>query len=129
MPEDTPPGRQKLSQVPSWIMLGFICGVIVMWGFRSDPEPASKAEPELANTSSTVAATSSEPAGVNVAALTTDPSLSAVEALFDQYRDFAFWDEGLTEIAVWNTATNAFSDHFEITRTETGTYFRTIAGF
>ena len=34
--------RKSLSQVPSWIMLGFVVGVITMWLFRSSPEPQTE---------------------------------------------------------------------------------------
>ena len=52
--------------------------------------------------------------------------MQVVEALFEQHRAWAFWDHGATQIALWNGATGAFTDFFEIRRTEEGTYYRTL---
>ncbi|MCC5023954.1 MAG: hypothetical protein J6386_14730 [Candidatus Synoicihabitans palmerolidicus] len=57
------------------------------------------------------------------------PSIEIVEALFEEYRDWAFWSDGRTQVAVWNSANLGFSDHFEIVRTDDGYYFRPILRF
>jgi hypothetical protein len=117
--EDRPP-----SAVPSWIMLGFVMGVLVMLGWRRDQERGAEPAPPA------VVQVEPEPPNpateTNTLRVEDQPSLNIVEALFEQYRAYAFWEEDRTEIAVWNTRTLAFSDAFEVLRTDTGTYFKSI---
>lgn len=116
--------RKNLSQVPSWLMVGFLGGVVTMWLFRSSaPEPVHvpvAVEPTVAVTVETV------PAEETVAA---EASLAFAEAIFDTYRDWVFWTDDKTQVAVWNTATMEFSDRFEVIRTLEGDYFRSIPEF
>lgn len=127
MSAEIPPPRPKLSQAPSWIMVGFVVGVLAVWGFKPDgrapaADTAAPAVPAPARVEPVIESS-------NASSLDGRPSLVVVEALFEQYRDYAFWENEMTEIAVWNITTNAFSDHFEIVRTNTGTYYRPIDGF
>src|SRR5690606_24948517 len=46
---------------------------------------------------------------------------------FEQYRQYAFWEDDRTEIAIWNSRTLDFTDFFEVLRTDTGTYYRSIS--
>ena len=124
MTEETPPETRPPSAVPSWIMLGFVMGVLVMLGWRRDrdrngepaPPPAAQVEPERPSPAT----------ATNELHVEDQPSLNIVEALFEQYRAYAFWEDDRTEIGVWNTRTLAFSDTFEVLRTDTGTYFKSI---
>lgn len=133
MSSTSPPDKANLSQVPSWVLVGFLVGVVTMWFFyRSHRESAVSAEPE-ASAVSDPAATPAAKAGAdqpaNPLAVPGKPSLVRVEALFDTFRDWAFWTDHRTEIAVWNSSTASFSDHFEVLRTEDGDFFRSIPGF
>ena len=120
--------RASLSHVPSWILIGFGLGALTVWGFLSRPEPPPPVTPPAADVDATAATPLASPATPrrNPAALTDRPSLQVVEALFEQHRAWAFWDNGATQIALWNGATGAFTDFFEIRRTEEGTYYRTL---
>ena len=116
--------RKSLSAVPSWLMVGFVIGVVTMWLFRSSPP---ELQPELAPTPPTVAAV----AAAEVVEPTTlaRSSVALAEALFETYRDWVFWNEDKTQIALWNSEAMAFSDHFEVIRTLEGDYFRSISEF
>lgn len=119
MSEEPPVDRRKLSTIPSWVMLGFVLGIFVMLGFRSRP-PA----PQAATPAPVVESPATE---VNESAIADQPSYTVVEALFEQYRQYAFWEDDRTEIALWNTRTLDFTDYFEVLRTDTGTYYRSIS--
>ncbi|MCF3650758.1 hypothetical protein [Synoicihabitans lomoniglobus] len=118
--------NRNLSQVPSWVLAGFLVGVVTMWLFQSKP-----AEP----TPVPGAAVAAEPAAETEAPTSSalrdaeKPSIEIVEALFEQFRDWVFWSDDRTQIAVWNSTTLSFSDYFEVVRTEEADYFRSIPGF
>lgn len=116
--------RKNLSQVPSWIMLGFVVGVVTMWLFRSPPTPP----PAPDDSSAPVAAEPAEPPS-NPIALEESASLVIVEALWEEHRHWAFWNEDKTQIAVWNSSTLGFTDRFEVIRTAEADYFRSITAF
>lgn len=116
--------RKNLSQVPSWLMVGFLGGVITMWLFRS-PSPETAPAPAAAEPTVAVAV-ETVPKEETAAA---EASLAFAEAIFDTYRDWGFWTDDKTEIALWNTETMSFSDHFEVIRTLEGDYFRSISEF
>jgi hypothetical protein len=114
--------RKNLSAVPSWLMVGFVIGVVTMWLFRSPP-PEPQPEPAPPAVAEVAAPEANE---------TTPPARSSValaEALFDTHRDWVFWNEDKTQIALWNSEAMAFSDHFEVIRTLEGDYFRSISEF
>jgi hypothetical protein len=127
MTEETPPEPRPPSQVPSWIMLGFVLGVLVMFGWQRE-RPRVPDEPTAgpAIVELKPAPPANPATAVNELRIEDQPSLSIVEALFEQYRPYAFWEDDRTEIGVWNTRTLAFSDLFEVVRTDTGTYYRSI---
>ena len=123
MSEEPPVDRRKLSTIPSWVMLGFVLGALVMFGYRSRSSPTEAPEQPPA------AVQAEEPApgeARNSYAYEDQPSFSVVEALFEQYRSYAFWEDERTEIAIWNTRTLDFTDCFELLRGEHGTYYRSI---
>jgi len=117
MSEEYSTDKKNLSQIPSWIMVGFLVGITFMW-FFDEPD-----EPELPPVAATPAVVEETPAPANPATL----SLEVVELLFEEYRDWVFWSDNRTEIAVWNTQTLDFSDCYEVVRGEEGTFFRPIA--
>jgi hypothetical protein len=114
--------RNTLSQAPSWIMLGFVVGVITMWLFRSSPEPPVEAPvPEVVAAPPPAEEPVVEPAGAL--------SMDVLAAIWEEYRAYAFWNEDKTQIAVWNSAELGFTDRYEVLRTATVDYFRPIASF
>ena len=52
--------------------------------------------------------------------------MSEVEAVFDQWGQYAVWDNDTTEVALWNADAKAFTDTFEVLRVGETLYFRTI---
>jgi hypothetical protein len=117
--------KHKLSKTPSWIMVGFALGVLTMLGLQTEEKKeTAPSEPKPAVETAPVAAEH------NVSALENKPSLVAVEAVFANYRELAFWDHDMTEVALWNSSSNTFADHFEVLRTSAGVlYFRSIPAF
>lgn len=120
---------EKPSQIPSWVMVGFVIGVLTMWAFQS--RGPDKAEIETAQK---VAGPAAEAVEIlrgesNPMAREDQPSIELVSALFDQFREYAFWNNRRTEIGVWNGRTLAFSDRFEVLVTEGRTFFRPIESF
>jgi hypothetical protein len=127
MSESTTLKPEKPSQVPSWIMVGFVVGVLTMWAFRSgkkQPEPAPVAVVVASPTALEMMADEPNPTTIEGR-----PSLEVVEALFEELSAYAFWSDDRTEIAVWNGKTLSFSDYFEVLRGEQGWYFRSMTRF
>ncbi len=119
---DPAPSRAELSKTPSWIMVGFILGVLAVWGFRRDdpaPPPAAAA-PEVKATPAPA-----EPAK-SVTSLENRPSLAVIEAVFAQWGDYALWEDDRTEVALWNSVTADFTDFIEVSRMAGVYYFRSI---
>lgn len=123
MPADDVPPKEKLSKTPSWVMVGFAAGVLVVLAVQneldrrqreSEPPKVRKTQPEKVPAS-------------NIMTLKDRPSLMAVEAVFEQEADQAVWENDLTEIAVWNEATARYSDCFEVARYLGSYYFRSIS--
>ena len=126
MSEDTPVDKKDLSQAPSWVIVGFVAGILVMLGFRGGDEEPEAAPPPPAPEPTAHEIMAEEP---QVTSESDAPSLEIVEALFSAHQEFAFWNEDRTEIAVWNSHTLSFSDHFEVVRHDDGWYFRPILRF
>lgn len=114
--EDTPkpprrPSPSQLSRTPSWIMLGFILGVLFVLALpRREPPPRP-----------VVAAPTPPPPR-----RTEPPQLTTVETLFAQWSRYAVWDNDVTQIALWDPAVGAFSDYYEVRRIDGHAYFRSI---
>lgn len=117
------PSKAELSKTPSWIMLGFVLGALAVWGFRR--EQSSQVAPAPPPPAAVVPVQPSEPAR-NVTAVEDLPSLAAIEAVFSRWGDYALWEDDRTEVALWNSVTNDFTDFFEVWRTTTGYYFRSL---
>ncbi|HWA08558.1 MAG TPA: hypothetical protein VG838_03740 [Opitutaceae bacterium] len=108
--ESAPPSR-RLSKTPSWIMLGFLLGAMFVWSLpRPKEAPAVAAAPVKAEAPPAPSA----------------PRLTAVEAVFEEWGQYAVWDNDVTEVALWNPQANAFTDYFEVLRTGDRLYFRSI---
>jgi len=107
-----PPNPAKPSQIPSWVMLGFVLGaafVLALPGRRGPP--AREAAPPA-----------SPPAVKYVVA----PHLTTVEAVFAEWGKYAVWDNDVTEVALWNADSKDFTDFYEVVRLGDSTYFRSI---
>ncbi len=104
----------KLSKTPSWIMLGFLLGAAFVLSFKSRKEPAVTAAPAVA----------SEPEPP--LAPRDPPQLTTIEAVFAAEERHALWSDDVTEVALWNSRDNAFSDFYEVRRIGAARYFRTI---
>jgi hypothetical protein len=104
-------------------MLGFVLGGLAVWSLRDTSPRATLPADEVA---APPPSAREDLTADNPLARPDRPSLEVVEALFELYRPFAFWDRGLTQIAVWNGRTADFTDFFEVVSTETGTYFRSL---
>lgn len=128
MTEDDAPVEQKSpSQVPSWLMVGFLVGVVTMWVFRSEPTPPLEPVDSSAEAVAAEAAAGfeSEEPVEEMGRM----SLETVSALFEAYRDWVWWTDDKTQIAVWNSDTMGFTDHYEVIRTLEADYFRPIEQF
>jgi len=125
--DDGAADKKNLSHVPSWLMIGFLVGVITMWVFRREPEPPASP----ADATPTTLATEAEVdvAEVEPAEITGRMSLDMVSAIFSAYRDWVWWSDDMTQIAVWNSDTMGFTDRYEVIRTLEADYFRPIARF
>ena len=110
-------------------MLGFILGSVTVWAFLRRPEmPPSPPAVEADATAEPSDAAANAPAtkSRNIATLADKPSISVVEAIFEQSREYAFWFENVTQIAIWNSVTGDYTDFFEVYRTRDATYFRPL---
>ncbi len=116
------PSPEKLSKAPSWMLIGFVAGILVAHsGIRYydthwKPIPAPPPEPVRPPTPEEKA----ERAAKN------RPDLWLVEALFEQRAPEAIWQDNLTEIILWNAATNDFKDGVEVLRRGEKFYYRSI---
>ena len=115
MDDDTPePAKEKPSQVPSWITLGFVLGALFVMALprHSAPDTAPRSvQPEPA----------ARPLGPPEA-----PRITTIEAVFAAWERYAVWSNGTTEVALWSPDTKKFSDCYELIRVGDNTYFRSI---
>jgi hypothetical protein len=128
--ESPPPSRAELSKTPSWVMVGFVLGVLAVLGFQRERRPPA-VEPEVvappaAAVTSPAAAGKTEPDERSITSLPDRPSLAVIEAVFSQWGGYALWENEATEVALWNSVTGDFTDFFEVLRSPSGFYFRSI---
>jgi len=106
----------KLSKTPSWIMLGFVLGALFvialppMGGDKPAAEPAKPVEPPKV-------------------AMPPEPTqLTTIEAVFEdpRWKEFTFWSNDTTEVALWNHDAKQFSDFYEVRRFGGVNYYRSI---
>ena len=105
-----PAKKAKPSLAPSWVMLGFIVGALFVWALPQRQPPAPPVE------------RAAEPPR----AAPPVPQLTTIEAVFAEWGRFAVWDNDLTEVALWRSETGSYSDCFEVLRTGSAYYFRSI---
>ena len=119
--EESSSKNRSPSDIPSWIMLGFALGALLVWGIerprRSEPAgggpqalPASPPPPSAAP----------QPGPIST-------SLSTVENVFSEWSRFAVWENDATEIAIWNTHSRGYDEYFEVMRIGDQFYFRSIS--
>lgn len=116
MPAGSEPQRlsfKHLSKLPSWCVLSFILGALFVWLLpQPKPKPAPPPPPRR------------EPPTVVTTRLA--PDLSVIEAVFAQWQRGAVWQDGRTEVALWDNATHQYSQLYEIIRRGGHDYFRSI---
>jgi len=112
MDDDAPsaPPAAKPSQVPSWITLGFALGALFVMAL---PRPR-----ELARPAAPAPAPALRPAPA--------PQLTTIEAVFEQWQQYAVWSGETTQVAMWNSVTQGYSDCYEVLRVGDNLYFRSI---
>ena len=115
--ESRAPSPAKLSKTPSWVMLGFVLGVVFVLALpRRTAEPVGPLRVAAA------------PPPV----LATPPTVERAlffESVFAEWSKYAAWESELTEVAFWNADTKSFSDRFEVFRSGERNYFRSIPHF
>jgi hypothetical protein len=119
MDEDTPtkPAREKPSQVPSWVTLGFALGALFVLALPRRAPVAPPPAPVI------------EVAPPGPAKPPEAPQVTTIEAVFSAWDQYAVWTNDTTEVALWDSGTKSFSDFYEVLRTANGYYFRSIPGF
>jgi hypothetical protein len=117
MDEDTesPPAKPKPSQVPSWVMLGFVLGALFVAALPSRT-PVAAAPPSTA-----------DDAAVKPARPAPAPQITTIEAVFAAWDKYAVWSNDTTQVALWSPDTMSYSDCYEVLKTGDGYFFRTIA--
>jgi hypothetical protein len=115
MDEETnpPPPKAKPSQVPSWVMLGFILGALFVAALPSRSKSGGSPEP------------SPEAPAVHPAR-SAPPQLSTIEAVFASWDQYAVWSDDTTQVALWSKETMSYSECYEVLRTPDGYFFRSI---
>lgn len=118
MDEDSEPTEReappKMSMTPSWVMLGFVLGALFVLALPPSKKPPP---PSLAPAPTEPAPPRSKPP---------PPQLSTIEAVFSAWGDQAVWSNDTTEVALWNTDRNEFTEFYEVRRVGETLYFRSI---
>lgn len=120
---DSSPARESLSKTPSWVMLGFVIGCIVMWAAKEQRSPVA---PAAAASAAAFKAAPSPEVAPPPKEEKVYPSLSDMEAIFDAWHAAAVWKNDITEVAYWDRTTNKYSLYVEILKNGDDYYFRTI---
>ncbi|MES2695999.1 MAG: hypothetical protein V4773_21175 [Verrucomicrobiota bacterium] len=115
-----PLSPSKMSKTPSWIMVGFLLGAVTVWYLpvRRGEKTAPARPPQAVAVSSTPALSAKRDA----------QPMSTVEAVFDEWAQYAVWEFDTTEVVLWNKEAGGFTDLYEVRRygTPARYYFRTI---
>lgn len=107
----------KMSKTPSWVMLGFLLGGVTAWSVL-----AQLNKDRVATGGAKRAAAPAEPTVVRYV----PQPVTTVEAVFGEWAKYAVWEFDVTEVALWNKDTGAFTDCFEVVRSSGRYYFRSI---
>lgn len=131
----------KLPRTPSWVMLGFVLGVLFMWLLGSGTESVELTGAHKGSGHAGAGAVEGgaspgkdEQGKRSAAAVVTAPVrvapkprvLSTVEAVFEEWGKYAVWDRNRTELALWSPDKGAYADFYEVYRDEDVLYFRSI---
>lgn len=109
-PGNEAPERKRPSLAFSWATLGFILGALFVLTIPRRAPPPPSAPP---------------PAPAPVVRLARPP-LSTIEAVFAEWNQYAVWNNGMTQVALFDGQTKTFSDCYEVVRLGGNDYFRSI---
>jgi hypothetical protein len=99
-------------------MLGFVLGAAFVWAFQRQSAPS---RPVIAAAKKAAAEAAPHPVVLS------PPRITAIEAVFEEWGQYAVWDDDVTEVALWNGEAKAFTDFFEVSRANGHVYFRSIS--
>lgn len=113
--KDYPLSPAKMSKTPSWIMFGFLLGVLFVFALpKRTPPPAPLAPAPAAP----------EPAPREPR---DPPPLSRIEAVFEVWGKHAVWaPDDTTQVALWEPKLEAFADYYEVRKLDGKLYFRSL---
>lgn len=103
-----PPSAARLSKTPSWVTLGFVLGALFVWALPQADKSAAPA------------------AGQSPVVQLDRPKATEIEAVFAEWGRFAVWENGLTEVALWDVDKRSYSICYEVLRDGDNYYFRSI---
>ncbi|HEY1848881.1 MAG TPA: hypothetical protein VGG37_06730 [Opitutaceae bacterium] len=106
--EPASPSKQKPSQVPSWVLVGFGLGALFVLAL---PRSRVAAPPPVAEA----------PAPPPKAA--EEPKITTIEAVFALWDRYAVWSGDTTQVALWDSDTKSYSEYYEVLRTPSGYYY------
>ncbi len=110
-----PPSVSKMSQTPSWVMLGFVLGALFVLALPDrKPAPPPVESPR-------------EKARASTPPPREPPPLSRIEGVFEEWGKLAGWSDDTTEVALWDPAEERYADYYEVRRINGVLYFRSIA--
>jgi len=123
MPDDTnSPARPSPSKAPSWIMVGFVLGLLVFYTandyFHRPKQPvphASSPQSELTPATTTATATPA-PETKPAPQPSNNLNLQALDIIFRKWAVNALWDYDTTQVLFYNPSDKKFSIPVEVTR-------------
>ena len=104
-----------MSMTPSWVMLGFVLGALFVVALPPMKKEAS-VRPALVQRADPITPAKSA----------TPLQLSTIEAVFSDWGDRAVWENGTTEVALFNPEKSDYSEFYEVRKIGDAYYFRTI---
>ncbi|MCB1104450.1 MAG: hypothetical protein H7A44_09645 [Opitutaceae bacterium] len=111
--DETEPKSPPLSKTPSWIMLGFLLGAGFVWLL---PRPG----PEI------IEVPVKDDTPPPLVAVRTKPDFSELEAVFNEWQQYAVWDNNRTEVALWDIEAGQYARFYEVLREGDAYYYRSI---
>jgi len=113
-----PPARLAPSKAPSWIMVGFVLGLLVFYtvnDYLHRPKQQPAPQPEPASVATTPAPAPAENPKSEIRN-PQSPSLLIIDTIFRKWSVNALWDYDKTEVLFYNPADNKFSIPIEVVR-------------
>jgi hypothetical protein len=129
MPAQAPqPSREKLSKVPSWIMLGAVLGGVGFYGAQGfiEEQRGKKQGPKTPPAASAPARPATDAAAPAAEKHDAQLSLFAIDAVFRAYGAGAIWEYDLTEIVLWNPETGGYDVAVEVLRNGDTYHYRLL---